>query len=109
MATMKDYFLAGLAVEEAIEKRDRARGDMRVAAKKACPNELRALDAATDALKVAEARLVDVMQDVAKGQAGQAAGAMREWAVEHAKTCDNPECEIKKSVQRAFPPAKAAN
>jgi hypothetical protein len=99
--SMRDYFLAGLALEEASEKRDRARAALREAAKVYCLNELNALDAASDAVMKAEARLVDVMQAAMKGQAGQMAEASRQWAEQHAATCDNPDCEIKKSVQRA--------
>lgn len=107
--SMKAYFLAGLAVEEAIERRERARANLRTAAEKVCPDEIRALDAASEALKQAETNLAHVMQNMIKGQAGEARAAVQKWAEDHAATCDNPACEIKQAVERSRPPAGRAN
>ncbi len=99
MASMRDYFLAGLALEEANEKRDRARAELREACKRACPDELAKLDVASDGVAKAEARLAHTMQALVKGQANEVRAEMNQWAQQHAVTCDNPECEIKRAVQ----------
>jgi len=104
---MRDYFLAGLAMEEAIEKRDKARAELREACKRSCPQELAKLDAASDGVAKAEARLAHVMQAVAKGAANESRAEMNKWAQQHAETCDNPECEIKRAMQGPSSTGKA--
>ena len=68
MGQMKEYFLAGLAVEEAIERRDNAREALREAAAKACPEELKALNEASEHLANVEKHLNQVVHGLVTGQ-----------------------------------------
>ena len=92
---MKDFFAAGLALEEAREDRERARERLREAAAKVCPTELAALEAASDALRHAE-------EGFAKAGALAAFGGIemaRRALEEHSQKCDDPNCVVRKKLQ----------
>ncbi len=94
---IKDYFAAGLMVEEAREKREQARTDLRDAAAVKCPEELRRLDAASDELHGAEEHFGKIMMAIMTGRGANAAGA-RQFAIDHAASCDMPNCPVKANL-----------
>lgn len=91
---VKDYFTAGLAVEEARERREKARADLRAAAEIRCPEELARLDAASDMLKNAEQHFAAVVMAI-MGGGGATAASTRQFAIDHAASCDVVGCPIK--------------
>jgi hypothetical protein len=98
---MKAYFLAGIALEEANDKRDRARARLREEALKHCPEAVTALDVASDGVKAAEAHLAHVLMAIMKGEGANMAAKAKEWAESHAQNCDDPNCEIKRAVRES--------
>jgi hypothetical protein len=93
MSGIKDFFVAGIMVEEAKEKRDAARTQLREAAAQHCPQELSALDAASAALEAAEKRAGEVFAALVRGTGDDT--QIRRALEEHLKTCDNPSCPLR--------------
>lgn len=91
---IKDYFTAGLAVEEALDRREKARADLRAAAEIRCPEELARLDAASDALKNTEQHFAAVVMAI-MGGGGATAASTRQFAIDHAASCDMESCPFK--------------
>ena len=92
MSGVKDFFMAGIMVEEAREARDAARERLREVAAVKCPDELRQLDATSEALETAERRMAEVY---AAMQQGKVVEGMQRALAEHARTCDIPDCFLK--------------
>lgn len=95
MGDMKDFFhsmarlsSAGLAVEEAREVRERARNDLRKVAAERCPEELAALDRASDVVKAAEERLVEAFKGVGAAQYNVAHAMLHD----HGISCGDETC-----------------
>lgn len=94
--TPKDFFMAGLTMEEAREQRDHARTKLRAAAAEKCPEELAALDAASVGLENAEKAFLDMLTAPLSVQSEE---SVRAAMVNHVAQCDNPNCLIKKKLE----------
>lgn len=96
MTGMKTFFLAGLAVEEARERRDRARDSLREVALVKCPDEVAQLDSASDRLKEAEKTYAETVKGIIEGKAAELAD---QFMRDHAQWCHDPECAIRKALE----------
>lgn len=103
---MKDFYFAGLMVEEAREKRDAARASLREVAAVKCPDELAALEAASAALETAEKQAGAVVAALLSGKTANEA-EMKSIMDAHVRTCDNPDCAIKHAYNRGGSDRKA--
>jgi DNA repair exonuclease SbcCD ATPase subunit len=99
MATMKEFFAAGLAAETSREDRDSARKTLRKVAQERCPDELNALDKASDELKSAEEQFARVCGEIMQATMHEMEAGMRAAAIEqmkaHAAVCREDRCAIK--------------
>ena len=100
MSQMKDFYLAGLLVEEAREKRDAARASLREVAAVKCPEELAALESASAALEEAEKQASMVFTAMVTGKTMNETD-MKNAMDAHIRNCDNPNCTIKHARNRA--------
>lgn len=98
MSSMKAFFAAGIIVEEAKEACDRARAALREVAAVKCPDELAVLEAASQALETAEKLMSEVGTAIASGKSIE---GMDETLAEHARTCREENCEIRKRYGRS--------
>lgn len=95
MRTLKEFFQAGVKVEEAKEVREKARAVLREAAQLHLPNELAALDHASDQLKEAEKEFADVAMSMITDAERS---VQRQAMIDHVATCDDPNCAVKKAL-----------
>lgn len=97
---MKTFYTAGLLVEDARERRDEARARLREAALVHCPEELAALDRASEAVEAAEKNAAEVITALLQGKTYDKA-TVQDAAKAHRKSCNSPSCETCKALAQA--------
>lgn len=100
MSQMKDFYMAGLLVEEAREKRDAARTALREVAAVKCPDELAALETASAALEETEKQMSAVFTAMVTGKTLNETD-MKNAMDAHIRNCDNPNCTVKHARNRS--------
>lgn len=98
MPGLKDFFAAGLAMEAAREAREVARNRLRDAAAVHCPEELAALNRASDAVRAAEQSFAQAMESVATQQRDAAHQQLHACGID----CGDTKCPIKTASENGF-------
>lgn len=97
MTALKEFFAAGLAVEEAFEVKDQAGEVLRVACVEKCPDELSAYDKTKQSLEDAKNHFRDVWMRLATGDQSMSHQMLHARGMD----CGDDKCPFKPTTPKA--------